>query len=98
MDVLKNLGETFPVKSCKTTLALEMFKVKRLVNRKSNAQILRMELMKNEEKVAAMQILNITFLNALIVRPRLALFIQLKAVSITMKYGLTALSSVAFAW
>ena len=96
--VLTKLGETFPRRACKTSLAFEFFKVKRLVERKSSNQIMRMESMQNEERLAAMQILNISFLNALLVRPALAPFIQLKAVEITMKYGLSALSSVAFAW
>jgi hypothetical protein len=56
-----------------------------------------MENIKDEGKLAALQILNMMFMNAIIVRPKFAPFIQLKSVEITMKYGLSALASFAFA-
>jgi predicted ATPase len=91
------LGETFPVKNCMAMLRLEMRKVDRVLRGKSNAQIMRMEMIKDEEKLAALQILNLIFLNALIVKPKFAPFVQLKSVEITLKYGLSALASNAFA-
>ena len=91
------LGETFPVKNCMAMLRMEMRAVDRLLRGKSNAQIMRMELIKDEEKLAALQILNIMFMNAMIVNTKFAPFIQLKSVQITMKYGLSALGSNAFA-
>ena len=74
-----------------------MGRVKAMLNGKSNAQIMRMENMQDENKLAAMQILNIMLLNAVLVRPKFAPFIQLKSMVLTLKYGLSALSSVAFA-
>ena len=74
-----------------------MGRVKAMLNGKSNAQIMRMENMQDENKLAAMQILNIMLLNAVLVRPKFSPFIQLKSMVLTLKYGLSALSSVAFA-
>lgn len=98
VNVLKELGVTFPRMLCRVSLALEIKCIQYLLRRKSNAQILRMDTMKDEEKIAAMQILNITLLNAILVKPELAPYVQLVAVKITMQYGLCAFSSVAFSW
>ena len=97
VQVLAQLGETFPKKNCMGMLKSQMRSVERLLNGKSNAQIMRMEMIKDEEKVAALQILNIMLMNAAMVKPRFAPFIQLKLIEITMKCGLSALASVAFA-
>ena len=97
IEVLEQLEETFPKRNCAGALKSEMRKVDRLLRGKSNAQIMRMEIIKDEEKVAALQILNIMLMNAAMVKPKFAPFIQLKSVEITMKYGLSALASVAFA-
>ncbi|CAB9497285.1 expressed unknown protein [Seminavis robusta] len=97
IKVLSELDETFPVKNCMTMLRSEMRKVRGLLRGKSNAQIMRMEMVKDEGKLAALQILNIMFMNAAISRPKFAPFIQLKAIQITMMYGLSNLSSFAFA-
>jgi predicted ATPase len=78
-------------------LMSQMRNVDRMMKGKSSAQIMRMEMIKDEEKLAALQILNIMLINAAMVKPKFAPFIQLKSVEITMKYGLSALSSVAFA-
>lgn len=85
------------MKNCSATLRSQMRMVERLLGGKSSAQIMRMEMIKDEEKLAALQILNIMLMNAAMVNPRFAPFIQLKSVEITMKCGLSALASVAFA-
>ena len=97
IKVLAELGETFPSRNCMAKLRGEMRKVSNLLRGKSSAQIMRMEIIKNEEKVAALQLLNLMFLNAVLVMPKFAPFIQLKSVEITMRYGLSALASNAFA-
>ena len=97
IQVLAQLGETFPRKNCMNMLKSQMRKVERLLKGKSSAQIMRMEMIKNEEKLSALQILNLMLMNAAFVKPKFAPFIQLKSIEITMKYGLSALASVAFA-
>lgn len=97
IEVLEQLGETFPKKNCMGMLKSEMRKVERLLKGKSNAQIMRMEMIKTEEKMSALQILNILLMNVAVAKPCFAPFVQLKMVEITMKHGLSALASVAFA-
>jgi len=97
IKILSELGETFPTENCRASLCSEVRKVYSLLRGKSNAQIMRMEAIKQEDKLAALQLLNIMFVNALLVRPGFAPFIQLKSVEITMRYGLSALASNAFA-
>jgi hypothetical protein len=95
--VLKQLGETFRRQDPKASFMSELQQIKKLVDGKSNADIKRMGIMQEKKKLAAMQILKILLLNAIMVRPKFAPFIQLKAMEITMKYGLSPLSSLAFA-
>jgi len=97
IKVLAELGVTFPRKYCKAMMLSEMRKVRRLLKNKSKAQLLRMPNITDEEKLAALQLLNIMFLNAALVRPKFAPFLQLKSVEITMRFGLSALASSAFA-
>jgi len=97
VKVLEELGEAFPRRNCMAMLRGEMRRVKGLLRGKSNASILRMEIIRNEDKIAALQLLNIMFLNAMLVKPKFAPFIQLKSVQITLEYGLSAMSSSAFA-
>jgi len=97
IEVLEQLGETFPKKNCMGMLKSEMRKVERLLRGKSNAQIMRMEMIKTEEKMSALQILNILLMNVAVAKPCFTPFVQLKMIEITMKHGVSALASVAFA-
>lgn len=96
IDVLKNLGETFPTRMCTHKLLQEMRSIRRMLGGKSDAQLLRLPVMEDEDKLAAMQILNMIMLNSMLARPKFSPFIQLKAMKITLRHGLSALSSVAF--
>ena len=96
VKILAELGESFPSGECMNCLRGEARKVNSLLKGKSSAQIMRMEVIKNEEKLASLQILNIMFMNAVLVKPKFAPFIQLKSVEITMRHGLSALASSAF--
>ena len=78
-------------------LKSRMRSVEGLLKGKSNAQIMRMELIKDQEKLLVLQTLNLMLMNAAMVTPRFAPFIQLKLIEITMKHGLSTLASVAFA-
>ena len=96
VKILAELGESFPSGECMNCLRCEARKVNSLLKGKSSAQIMRMEVIKNEEKLAALQILNLMSTNAILVKPKFAPFIQLKSVEITMRHGLSALASSAF--
>jgi predicted ATPase len=97
VQVLKGLGEHFPSRHCKARMISEMRTVKRLLKGKSDEQLLRLPNVENKEKLAAMNILQLLYLNALIVRPSFAPFVALKSLKLTLQYGLSVFASTAFA-
>jgi histidine kinase len=96
LDVLEKLGEKFPTKQAPNSIAIAMKRTKWLVKTKSNEELLRLPLMSNPVKLAAMQMMNIMFLYAYIAVPSLAPLISLRMVKLTLEYGLSDVSSVGF--
>jgi predicted ATPase len=68
-----------------------------LLKGKSDEQLLRIPLIENEQKLQALQILQLLILNALLVRPRFTPFVMLKCMKLTLKYGLSVMASGTFA-
>lgn len=97
LDILGHLGERFPSKPRKYHAFLAFVNVKRLLRGKTNEKILRMPLMENQDKIAAMQILNLIFPNAFHVDPILFVLFALRLVQLTARFGLSAMSAVGFA-
>jgi len=97
LDILKLLGEKFPSKPRKYHALLAFVRTKRLFRGKTNEMILRMPLMENPDKIAAMQMLNLIFPNAFHVDPILFVLLALRLVRLTGLYGLSTVSSVGFA-
>lgn len=96
LKVLGSLGEKFPMNRSANTIAAAIKKTKWLAKGKTNDDLLRMPLMDNPEKLAAMQMMNIMFLYAYVAVPSLAPMIALRMVKLTMEYGLCDVSSVGF--
>jgi predicted ATPase len=96
INVLKELGETFPNRLCSAHVMSEVRTVRKLLKGKSDAQLLRLPTLANEQKLAAMQILQLIYLNALLVRPKFAPFVILKLLKLTLQYGLSVFASAAF--
>jgi predicted ATPase len=96
LDVLDKLGEKFPTKQSVNSVAVAVKRTKWLVKGKSNEELLRLPLMDNPSKLAAMQMMNIMFLYAYIAVPSLAPLISLRMVKLTVEYGLCDVSSVGF--
>jgi histidine kinase len=96
LDVLESLGEQFPVKKSANSIAVAVKRIKGMLRGKSNDVLLRMPLMDNPEKIAAMQMMNIMFLYAYIAVPTLAPLIAVRMVKLTLEYGLCDVSSVGF--
>jgi predicted ATPase len=63
---------------------------------KSDEQLLRLPHVENKDKLAAMSILQLIYLNALIDRPKFAPFVVLKLLKLTLQYGLSVFASTAF--
>jgi predicted ATPase len=94
--VLKGLGENFPSRYAKVHMKNEIRTVKKLLKGKSDEQLLRLPIVENKEKLAAMSILQLLYLNALVARPDFAPFVALKVLKLTLQYGLSVFASTAF--
>jgi predicted ATPase len=95
--VLKTLGVHLKPQCHKLSLALSMSRIDRKLKGKSDESIKRLPHMTDPNKLAAMQILNMLFLNTYIARRDLYPFVVLKMMKLTLTDGLSAISSVAFA-
>ena len=98
LEVLEQLGEKFPRRFITAHFYKEAKRIKFLLKGKSDEQILRMPLIKNEDKLACLKILHSIFSSVTMMRPRLTPLIVLKGVELTMKYGLSTFASVGFTW
>ncbi|KAG7349497.1 serine/threonine kinase [Nitzschia inconspicua] len=96
LNVLEKLGERFPTKQSPNSVAVAMKRTKWLIKGRPNEELLRLPLMNNPAKLAAMQMMNIMFLYAYIAVPSLAPLISLRMVKLTLEYGLCDVSSIGF--
>jgi histidine kinase len=97
IDVLKQFDERFPRMLYKMNVMSEFVVVKRLLRGKSDEQLMRLPPIEDERKLACQQVLQLMFVNCLLVRPMLAPYVNLKMMKITLRHGLSPLSSLAFA-
>jgi predicted ATPase len=95
--VLEQLGEGEPAKFSKIGLYWNMASIGRKLRRKTNRNIRRLPHMTDPKKIAAMQILNMLFLNTFLARPDMFPFVVVKMMKLTLTDGLSAISAVAFA-
>jgi predicted ATPase len=94
--VLRELGEKFPARFMKAHLLAEMMIIKRLLRRKSDEMLMRLPLMEDSKMLAAIQILDLMFVNALVAAPALLPFVVLKMIKITVQHGSSAWTATAF--
>jgi histidine kinase len=94
---LKALGVNITPQCHKVHLTWSWSRVARILRGKSDQMLKRMPPMRDPEKLAAMQILNMLFLNTHIARKELFPFVVLKMMKLTLIDGISAFSSVAFA-
>eukprot|EP00934_Nitzschia_sp_Nitz4_P006420 Nitzschia sp. Nitz4//scaffold22_size323478//168007//171360//NITZ4_000542-RA/size323478-augustus-gene-0.239-mRNA-1//-1//CDS//3329543040//6410//frame0 len=94
---LSILGINF--KSCfnNAKIAFLLSQVSRKLKSKSDSMLRRLQPMRDEKKLMAMQILNLLFLNTYIARKDLFPFVVLKMMKLTLNDGMSAMSIVAFA-
>ena len=97
LDILRHLGESFPSKPRKYHVMIAFLRTKRLLRGKTNEMIMRMPLMEDKDKLAALQILNLIFPIAYHTNPMLNGLFATRMVQLTMTYGLSAISTVGFA-
>lgn len=99
LETLDELGESFPSSSPSSwRVYAEALHVKRLLNGLSHEAILKKPRMKDAKKIGAMQVMNHVALTAVYAAPNLAALLSFRMVELTIKHGLSALSSVGFAF
>ena len=96
IEVLEQMGVTFPRRMCHQRLLSEMKRAKRSLRGKSDEQLMRLPHMTEFKILMAMRILSIVTLDCMVTRPKLFPFLALKMVNLTMEYGLCEHSSLAF--
>ena len=97
MDILTDLGEKMPTNQRPIRTLLELTLLRRRVRGKTAEMIMRLPIMKDPMKLAAMEIMNLIFLYTAIVKPELAPLIGCRMVRISLDHGLSALSCIGFA-
>ncbi len=97
ISCLKMLGVNITPQCHQLNLAWSSFRIARKLRGKSDPMIKRLPRMQDWKKLAAMQILNMLFLNTYLDRKDLFPFVVLKMMKLTFVDGLSAISSVAFA-
>jgi predicted ATPase len=94
---LRMLGVHITPQCHQLNLAWASARIARKVRGKSDQMIKRLPHMQDSKKLAAMQILNLLFLNTYLGRRELFPFVVLKMMKLTFVDGISAISSVAFA-
>jgi predicted ATPase len=95
-EVLETLGEPIPRRFCRRAARKEFKGVRKLLQGKSDEQLLRMPVMKDKCKLVCLQILSSNHISALLAQPHYLPFITLKMMKITMKNGASVFSASSF--
>jgi predicted ATPase len=88
LEVLAQLGEAFPKRARTIHIILAFLKTKKMLRDKSDSDILNMPPMEDENKLAAMRLLNIIGFYAFNCRPTLNPLIALRTVQVSITYGM----------
>uniref|UniRef100_A0A7S3DRA2 Orc1-like AAA ATPase domain-containing protein n=1 Tax=Entomoneis paludosa TaxID=265537 RepID=A0A7S3DRA2_9STRA len=95
-SLLVGLGITLPESPTLAGCFFALRRISRRLRKKSDEMILRLPFMENPEKLAAMQVLSHLIMVASLAKRELAPFIAEAMVTLTLDYGLSALSSLGF--
>jgi len=95
LEVLHMLGEHIPAHPKPDRVKRETRKLKRVTDAKTDEALLRLPLIRDRDKLAALKMMNLIFLYAHLCRPQLAGFLTLRMMKLTLECGLSALSSSA---
>eukprot|EP00980_Cylindrotheca_fusiformis_P007488 scaffold1551_cov108-Cylindrotheca_fusiformis.AAC.1 len=94
--VLDELGEPFPKNPGIRHILMDLFRAKRLLRNMSDESILALPDMKDPVKLSAMGVLNLMSAPCLVGRPNLLPLLFYKMLKLSIRDGLSAISSVAF--
>ena len=98
LQVLEKIGVELPSKPGRWTMARASWRVRRLLRGKSNEQLLRLPMMTNLEKINAMRVLILLQSYTHLSRMETHALTCLKMVELTLEYGHSTMSPMAFAW
>ncbi|CAB9510318.1 expressed unknown protein [Seminavis robusta] len=98
LEALKEVGQTFPSNKEPSFVRLwhESRRMKRKLKPLSDEEILALPRMKDPRAIAAMQIMNHVLLYAILETPKLGALIIFRMVDLSIKFGLSAMSSIGF--
>jgi len=97
LEFLRLLGEPVPSKPNLSDAFFAVRQLKRMLKSKTNEYILRLPVMENQEKIAAMQVLVLSFMYALSTGGRnVGAVMAARIIKLTLKFGLTPVSCVGF--
>jgi predicted ATPase len=96
VEVLKQLGVHFPGCLCQTQAYFEWKKVRKLLQGKSDEQLLRLPPLQNERTAQILRILEFIGLHMAVAMPNFAPFVLLKSIRLTLENGISILAPLAF--
>jgi len=97
MDVLRKLGQGLPKKARLVYIVGDFIKTKRMLRKFTEDQILNLPVMKNDDHLAATKILSLLYPYTFICQPEMAPLITFRLIQLTLRYGISPISSTAFA-
>ncbi|MEA5603131.1 AAA family ATPase [Nostoc sp. UHCC 0252] len=98
LDVLKQLGIQLPKQPTKIDVLLGLTKTKLILGTKKTAQLIDLPKMNNPQALAAMRILSSATSATFFCAPQLMPLFVFERINLSVRYGNTALSAVAYAW
>ncbi|MEH1779247.1 MAG: AAA family ATPase [Nostoc sp.] len=98
LDVLEQLGIKLPKEPTKLDIFLGLAKTKLILGNKKTAQLIDLPKMTNPKALAVMRILSSTVSATYVCAPQLMPLFVFERINLSVRYGNTALSAVAYAW
>jgi predicted ATPase len=96
IDVLASLGERLPANPSCFRIFIEVTTIRRRLRGKTDEMLLRLPLMTDAKKLAAMEMMNLIFFYVVLVKPDLAPLVGCRMVGLSLDHGLSAVSCVGF--
>ena len=97
LEVLEKMGEKIPRKGPLPLVMIDLLKTKFMLRGKKKEDILKLPIMENQEKSAALRILNDIASPVYWARPAILPFVIFRMVQLSLRYGITEISAFGFA-
>jgi len=96
LSILEQLGVSISTQVSKVRFVLDWMSLSRRLRKNSIESLMRLPEMADQEKLGAMQVLNLIQLYALLICPPIVPIIGMHMMQLTLDYGLSAVSSIGF--